>query len=269
MSLLHAVLLGIIQGLTEFLPISSDGHLVLADIIFRLPLTGKDALGFDILLHAGSLLAIVLAYFIVWKRIILSMIRGEHDAWMLAALLVVATIPGVLAGLFLEDMISGMRSLTAAGLGFLTTACVLIIGERIGARRHADHEKLSTVGFGRALAIGIAQAIAILPGVSRSGLTISTGRALGLARPAALDFSFLMALPIIAGAVSKTMVDALRGEVVFPSFSVSMTGFIVSFIVSILAIALLKLLVVKQSLAVFAWYLVPLGLIVLGVDMLS
>jgi undecaprenyl-diphosphatase len=269
MQIWHAIVLGFIQGLTEFLPISSDGHLVLADVLLDLPLEGADALGFDILLHAGSLLAILIGFFAVWKKLLLSALRGERDSWKLIALLIVATIPGVIAGLVLEDAIGNMRSLRAAGLGFLVTAAVLIVGERIGSRRHADNTDLSRIGFGRALAIGIAQAIAILPGVSRSGSTISTARALGIARTSALEFSFLMALPIIGGAVAKTMLDVFDGEVLFPAASVCITGFVTAFIVSMAAIALLKLLVVKRSLAVFAWYLLPLGVIILLIDTLA
>lgn len=265
MSLWQAIVLGAIQGLTEFLPISSDGHLVVAGLFLDLPLEGGDALGFDILLHAGSLLAIVIGFFALWKKLVLSVLRGDRDAWRLALFIIVATVPGVIAGLFLEDAIGDMRSLTAAGIGFLVTAAVLLLGESVGRTRNGEAD-LPTLGFSRALLIGCAQAVAILPGVSRSGCTISTGRALGLTRPAALDFSFLMALPIIAGAVAKTLVDALRGDVVFPAPEVCVTGFIVSFLVSMLAIRLLKLLVVRRSLGVFAWYLVPLGLVLLFLE---
>jgi len=266
MSLWHAILLGAIQGLTEFLPISSDGHLVLADVLLDLPLTGRDALGFDILLHAGSLLAILLAYRLTWKNLIVNALKGKRDAWKLIGILLIATIPGVIAGLLFEDAVSELRSLRAAGMGFLVTALVLIVGERLGRRRERAAIPLEDIGIGRALLMGLAQAIAILPGVSRSGTTISTGRATGLARSSALDFSFLMALPIISGAVAKTLLDAFNGEVAFPAMAVSITGLVTSFIVSILAITLLKILVVKRSLAVFAWYLLPLALIVLLMD---
>lgn len=263
MQLWHAVLLGIIQGITEFLPISSDGHLVLADALLELPLDGRDALGFDILLHAGSLLAILLVYWVTWKKLIVATLKKDRDAWTVMGLLIVATIPGVMAGLFFEDVVSGMRSLQAAGTGFLITAAVLIIGEYAGRQKMSADIPMHSVGIGRALLIGCAQAIAILPGVSRSGSTISLGRALGLTRTHALDFSFLMAAPIIAGAVAKTLLDAFTGEVVFPPLDVSVTGFVISFIVSMVAIGFLRMFVVKKSLAVFAWYLIPLGLVLL------
>ncbi len=262
MSVLQAIIVGVVQGITEFLPISSDGHLVLFDRLLDLPLDGRDALGFDILLHAGSLLAILLAYRLIWLGLIKGLLRGDSGAWRTIGLLVIATIPGVIAGLLFEDAVSSMRSFTAAGIGFLVTGCVLIVGEQIGRRQNAS----SSIGVWHAVAIGLAQAVAILPGVSRSGSTISVGRAFGLKRSDALDFSFLMAAPIIGGAVGKTLVDALQGAVIFPSPAVSITGAVTSFIVSMGAIALLKLIVVKRSLAVFSWYVIPLGVILVLID---
>ncbi len=138
MELWHAVLLGIIQGLTEFLPVSSDGHLVLADVLLSLPLEGRDALGFDILLHAGSLLAILIAYATLWKNLILDILKGKRDALVLMMLIIVATIPGVIAGLLFEDAVSNMRSLYAAGTGFLVTAAILIAGEWFGKTYTTD-----------------------------------------------------------------------------------------------------------------------------------
>lgn len=268
MSIWQAIIVGIVQGITEFLPISSDGHLVLVDTLLHLPMQGRDALGFDILLHAGSLLAILIVYRKTWFDLLFRVTKCEKKALRMMALLFIATVPGVIAGLFLEDAISGMRSYTAAGLGFIATGIVLIVGEEIGKRRMLRNDDLPSLGFSQALLIGIAQAIAILPGVSRSGCTISTGRALGLPRSAALDFSFLMAAPIIAGAVAKTLLDAWKGTVMFPATSISFAGFITSFIVSIFAIILLKILVVRRSLAVFSWYVIPLGFALLLADRL-
>jgi undecaprenyl-diphosphatase len=265
----QAVIVGIVQGLTEFLPVSSDGHLVLADALLQLPMHGRDALGFDILLHAGSLLAILLVYRLTWIDLLFRFVRLEKTALRMIGLLIVATVPGVIAGLLFEDAVTGLRSYTAAGLGFLATGLVLIAGEEIGRRRALRNDDLASVGMSQALLIGIAQAVAILPGVSRSGCTISTGRALGLNRSVALDFSFLMAAPIIAGAVGKTLLDAWQGDVVFPAMAISMTGFLTSFIVSMFAIILLKILVVRRSLAIFSWYVIPLGTALLLADRLG
>lgn len=269
MSIWQAIIVGIVQGITEFLPISSDGHLVLVDALLRLPMHGRDALGFDILLHAGSLLAILIVYRKTWFDLLFRVLRFQKKALRLLGLLLVATVPGVIAGVFFEDAISGMRSYTAAGLGFIATGIILIVGEEIGKRRMLRNDDLPSLGFSQALLIGIAQAIAILPGVSRSGSTISAGRALGLSRMTALDFSFLMAAPIVAGAVAKTLLEAWQGTIIFPEISISFVGFLTSFVVSMFAIILLKILVVRRSLAVFSWYVIPLGCALLLADQLA
>jgi undecaprenyl-diphosphatase len=260
-TIIHAILIGALQGLTEFLPVSSSGHLVLAGIILNIPLDGSDALGFDILLHGSSLLAILLVYRRTWGQLIADAVRGKREPRIVFGWLLLGTVPGVLAGLLLQDTVGEARSLKVVGMGFLLTAIVLIAGERLGARRASPaHDRLTT---GRVLLIGIAQALAILPGVSRSGLTISTGRALGMGRPAALDFSFLLAVPIIAGATAKTLLDAWTATIRFPPLSVSIAGCLTSFVMSVAALLLLRRLVIRRSLGIFAWYLLPLSALLL------
>lgn len=265
MDLLRAVILGAVQGVTEFLPISSDGHLVVVDHFLPGGLAGRDALGFDILLHCGSLLAILVGFRDVWTALLRGLLARDAAAWRTAGLVVLATVPGVFAGLLLQDAIAGeLRTLTAAAVGFLVTAACLVTGETIGRFRA---QRATGPGVAEALLIGVAQAVAVLPGVSRSGLTVATGRALGIGRGAALDFSFLMALPIIAGAVAKTVLDAFDGEVVFPALPVSAAGFASSLAVSLCAILFLRRFVKRNSFAWFAWYLVPLALLLVAEDM--
>lgn len=261
MDLLGAIIRGAVQGVTEFLPISSDGHLVVVGHFLGQSGTGRDALGFDILLHCGSLIAILVVFRDVWTRVAYGLLRRDRDAWRMACMIAVATVPGVIAGLFFEDAVAGMRSFTAAGAGFLVTAAFLVAGERIGKRRATRGP-----GFLDALLVGIAQAVAILPGVSRSGLTVGTARSLGVERSSALDFSFLMALPIIAGAVAKTALDAFGGSVAFPPLSVSLAGFATSLAVSVAAATFLRRFVLRNSFAWFAWYLVPLALLLFAED---
>ncbi len=261
MDLLGAIIRGAVQGVTEFLPISSDGHLVVVGHYLGETGTGRDALGFDILLHCGSLIAILIGFRDVWTRVLRGLIARDAASWKTAGLIVLATIPGVIAGLFFEDTVAGMRSLTAASVGFLVTAACLIAGEWVGRRHNALN-----IRWIDALLIGVAQAFAILPGVSRSGLTVSTARSLGIERSYALDFSFLMAVPIIAGAVAKTGLDAFQGDVAFPTFPVSLAGFASSLIVSFGAILFLRRFVRGNSFAWFAWYLIPLALLLLAED---
>lgn len=263
MDVLRAVILGLVQGITEFLPISSDGHLVVVDTFLPGGLAGRDALGFDILLHSGSLIAILVGFRDVWSKLLRGIIARDRVALRMAGLLIIATVPGVIAGLLLQDIVAGdLRTLTAAAIGFLVTAACLVVGETIG-RLRGERSSFSFIG---ALLVGLAQAVAILPGVSRSGLTVSMGRALGMKREDALNFSFLMALPIIGGAVAKTGVDALQGSVVFPDLLPSFAGFATSLVVSLGAIVFLRRFVRSYSFAWFAWYLIPLALLLIGED---
>ncbi len=262
MDITQAAFLGIVQGITEFLPISSDGHLVVVQRFLDLQTTGRDALGFDILLHCGSLLAIFVGFRDVWVRLMKGLLSGDRSAWRMAVMIIVATVPGVCAGLLFEDGIAGLRTLTAASVGFLITAAFLIVGEFIGSRRAAKEP-----GLVEAVLMGIAQAVAILPGVSRSGLTVSTARVLGVRRSEALDFSFLIAMPIIAGAVAKTGLDAYDGTVVFPPLPAALTGLVVSAVVSLAAILFLRRFVRQNSFAWFAWYLIPIALLLIAEDM--
>lgn len=261
MDLLGAIIRGTVQGVTEFLPISSDGHLVVIGYFLGETLSGRDALGFDILLHCGSLIAILVGFRDVWMKLVRGLFAHDGQSWRMALLIVVATVPGVVAGLFFEDVVANMRSLTAASIGFLITAACLVLGEWLGRSRTSKG-----IGVVGALLMGIAQAFAILPGVSRSGLTVSMGRALGLERVSALDFSFLMAMPIIAGAVAKTGLAAFDGAIVFPPLSVSAAGFTTSLIVSMAAVIFLRRFALRNSFAWFAWYLVPLALLLIAED---
>jgi undecaprenyl-diphosphatase len=263
MNVLDAIILGATQGVTEFLPISSDGHLVVAQRLLGIETVGRDALGFDILLHCGSLIAIAVGFRDVWISLVAGMLRRDAAAWRMAGLIAIATVPGVIAGLFLQDVVAEMRSLTAAAVGFLITAACLVAGERAGRARP---ERTSAPTAFEALLIGVAQACAILPGVSRSGLTVATGRALGVGRESALNFSFLMAVPIIAGAVAKTVLDVFDGEVIFPAASTSAAGFATSLVVSLCAIVFLRRFVKRNSFAWFAWYLVPLAALLIAED---
>lgn len=257
-----AALLGILQGITEWLPISSDGHFVLLSRLLHISLEGNDAVGFDVLLHGGSLLALLLLYGTTWISLLRSLRVRDRDGMRTIALLALATVPGVIAGMTLENVIGSLQTLLAAGIGFFVTAACLLLGEWLGARR-MGRERVVVLD---ALLMGIAQAIAILPGVSRSGLTIATGRALGLERKQALDFSFLMAAPIIGGAVGKTLLDAWGGNVLFPSVLISGTGFLTSFIVSLGVISILRAFVVRRSFAWFALYLLPLSALLIYIS---
>ncbi len=267
MTIADGALLGLVQGITEFLPISSDGHLVLLDVWLGVTLSPRDALGFDLLLHGGSLLALLVCTGKRWFRMLLDAARGDVRTRKILLWIVLATIPGGIAGLLLEDVVTTQRTVPAAAGGFVVTALALVIGDLLGRQSSRAGLDVSHVGWWRALLVGCAQAFAILPGVSRSGLTISTGIGSGLSRQQAFEFSFLMAVPIIGAAVAKGALDLALGAVQLPLGPVAAAGFLTSFVVSIAAYLALRAIVARISLAWFALYLLPVACALLYTSM--
>jgi undecaprenyl-diphosphatase len=248
MSLLHAFLLGLLQGITEFLPISSSGHLVLAETFLKLDVEKlKD---FDVMLHIGTLFAIL----IYFRREVF-----EVKRW---PLLVLASIPAALVGIFLEDpMDSLFRNATSVSIAMIVMGLLFFIVPK-------KSEKPLT--WARGLAIGCAQAFAIIPGVSRSGSTIWLGTQLGLKREEAARFSFLLGAIAIAGAgllKSKDIwIDGAGSTLTFPVLAV---GFAAAFLSSLFAVSWLMNFLKNHSLKAFGVYRVILGVSVLIVLALS
>lgn len=247
--MLQDIILGLVQGLTEFLPISSSGHLVLVPAVLGWE---EPSLTFDILLHLGTLLAVVL-YF---RRELLGLIlgvcgRGQDPAIArrLAGYLVIGTIPAAVAGLALGDVFERLFQSPLWVCGELVvTALVLLATERLGER--AERRDLD----GRAAtAIGLAQAVAIAPGISRSGTTIGAGLWLGLPREEATRFSFLLSIPAIAGAGLVSLGDVAGGR--FELTAGVMAGVAAAGISGYLSIGGLLRYVRTRSLGVFAAYL--------------
>src|SRR5438034_10406081 len=192
MTLWQGILLGLVQGLTEFLPVSSDGHLAVIGHVAGVRTPGVFV---EVALHVATLGSILVVYGGRFWRLAVDVLRRQPDALRYAGLLIIGMIPAGLVGIFLEDLIArAFESLWAAGVGFLVTAACL------WSTRHRGPEGASQPSPRGALIIGLAQAFAPLPGVSRSGTTIASGLWVGLGAVAAADFSFLMAIPLIAGA---------------------------------------------------------------------
>lgn len=272
MPFIEAIVLGIVQGITEFLPISSDGHLILVPSLLGWERFG---LGFDVVLHAGTLLATVL-YFRrdLWAlaRALFSKESERAQDKRLALLLLGATVPSVFVVLALEPFVGGVEArpvseqIVISALGLLATTVVLGASEIIAARqrRSAVQEDASNLSWGKALGIGFAQGFAALPGLSRSGTTIATGQALGLTRGEAARFSFLMSVPIISAALAKKAYDLVGGEGVLPPLPVTLLAFVVTTIVGYGAIWILLPFVRKHSLWWFAAYTGVAGILLLA-----
>lgn len=257
MSILEAIILGFIQGVTEFLPISSSGHLVITTHL--LGLTDPESnLAFIVFLHFVSALAII-TYFAneLWRFI--------TNAKMLI-LLIIATIPGGLAGFALSGLIKHLfiSQLFLIGLALFVTALILFIGEMSSWGRSLNLRQLN---LKTVLLVGLAQAVAIIPGISRSGATISTGLTLGLEKQTAVKFSFFLALPIILGAALYELKDFGKFTASIEPISI-LAGGITCFLVSLLAIRLLLRMVRRGKLYYFSIYCIALGLVIIGVDLI-
>ena len=252
MSIIEAIVLGIVQGLTEFLPVSSSGHLLLLQKIFGISAEGDGMLVFNILMHVGTLVAVFVVY---WKRIwnmICHPFRSELK-W-----LVVATIPAVIAALTInfDDAFEGKFIIWS----FYLTSFVLVASGWIGNKRRREHKWHKDTRWYDAVAMGIMQAVAILPGLSRSGSTIAGGLTSGLTRKRAADFAFLMSIPAILGSVvleGKDILEIGMSSAV-PTASI-IAGVIASMVFGFLAIKLMLVVVKKISLNWFALYTFLLG----------
>ena len=254
--MIDIIVLGLVQGVTEFLPVSSSGHLVLARVVFKVP----DAAGTatDAFLHLGTLLAVLTYYRGVWWGILRGLfVRDSEgaDKRQLFGKLIVATIPAGVVGFFFADTIDRLfRSPTIVAVGFGITAGVFLLAEAI----HRRKTPMLRMGWNHAIITGIAQIVALVPGVSRSGMTIAAGQAQGLSRSQAAHFSFLMSAPIIAGAGLGTLPALLASQV--HQGNILFVGFIVSFLSGLVAISLLLHLTQKISFVPFAIYLIAMAM---------
>jgi len=267
MSLLHAIVLGILQGATEFLPISSSGHLIIIPWILN---WDDGGLTFDVALHAGTLVAVLLFFFRDWVQILGQGfgLRIGNDPTLeknrgLLWLLVLGTIPGAGAGfLFEKQAEAAFRSPYIVATAAIVVGLIMWLADRAG-RKQKD---LSHVSAADSLTVGIAQAFAIIPGVSRSGSTIAAGLFRNLDRASAARFSFLLSTPIIAGACLKKFWDLNKHDGGLPAdmHTAFIAGVIASAITGCIAIAFFLNYLRRHSLALFVWYRILFGIIVIA-----
>ena len=262
MHLLEAIVLGAIQGLGEFLPISSSAHLVLAPWLFGWTDPG---LTFDVALHFGTLIAVLLYFGKDWIAILMSALRrtdsglfGTHYPKDFLWLLVFATIPGALAGYFLEHQAETIfRDPLLIAFALSVMGYVLFWADR----RLRSRKNLQKISWGDAAIIGMAQAFAIVPGISRAGSTITAALLLGIDRVSAARFSFLLSTPIIFGATVLKLKSFFDTGVGIPEI----TGIVTAALTGYLAIASLIKFVGAVNYRVFFWYRLALALVIVGV----
>ncbi len=257
---IYVALLGIVQGITEFLPISSSGHLALLNELFGFGDT--DIMSLVVVLHAGSLVAIVAVYF----RELCKFLKPER--FHLLGMLVLATVPAGVVGVVIHHFKwdDNFKNMLFVGGGFLITGAVLRLTGRpklIARSEGPDGTPLENISARQALIVGFAQMFAIAPGISRSGSTISAGVLCGIKREAAGTFSFLMAIPVIGGAVLVKLLGAAKGSNMGGmGIGPLLLGFAVSMAVSFAVLTLLIKIIRKGKFSYFSWYMLALGVAV-------
>ena len=268
MSIFEALVLGFVQGATEFLPISSSGHLVIMETLFGIT---ENNLALTIILHMGTFLAIIAAYpkavlnllkefFLMLFDLIrlkgLNLKKSKYRYYII--FIVIGTIPAGIVGVLFDDVIEATFSqIYVVAITLFITGFILLIGEKVGKNNIKPIEQL---GAGKSFIVGLFQMCAILPGISRSGTTMTGGLICGLEKEEALEFSFLLALPAILGSLVLKIGDVMRmiGDV---SPAPIMVGFFTALIVGYLSIKLFNLIVKKGSLLYFSVYCWIIGLI--------
>jgi undecaprenyl-diphosphatase len=261
MTVFQAIVMGVIQGLSEFLPISSSAHLALTPWLLGWPAPG---LAFDVALHLGTLIALVWFFWQEWitlAKAFFSILRKrklETESERRVAFVVVATIPGAIAGYLLQDYAKTIfRTPALTGTMLILMGAVLWLVDRSAKQERG----ITTMTWRDAILVGLAQMFAIVPGVSRSGSTITAGRAVGMTREAAAVFSFLLSLPIITAAVVFEGRHAIENGITLPLVA----GVIASAISGWLAISVLLKFISRNSYGVFALYRLIVGAGVLAV----
>ena len=259
MTILHGLILGIIEGLTEFLPISSTAHLILGSELLRIPTT-EFLKSFEISIQLGAILAVVILY---WRRVW----NNLGIIWKLAAAFIPTSIIGLIFYKIVKDYL--MESLLIIAISLLLGGIIIIVFENWYAKKNIKEEDagdldLNKITYKQAIILGAVQAIAMIPGVSRSGATIIGGLAQGIKRKTIVEFSFLLAIPTMLAA---TVLDLYKNPATFTGnqLLIWLVGFITSFITALIGVKFLIKYVQKNDFKAFGWYRIILGLIILGI----
>ena len=264
MDFIEAIVLGIIQGLTEFLPVSSSGHLELAKAILGNTSVPQESLTFTVVLHFATALSTL----VIFRKEVAEIFKGLfqfkwNDQTKFSLKIIISMFPAVIVGLLFEEQLEAFfgGQILLVGAMLIVTALLLLLADKA---KQTDKK----VSFTNAVIIGISQAIAMLPGISRSGATISTSVLLGVDRSKAARFSFLMVVPLIFGKIAK---DLLSGEINFSSAEIMplSAGFIAAFVAGLLACTWMISLVKKSKLSYFAMYCAIVGVIAIGYSLMN
>ncbi|MGI8531708.1 MAG: undecaprenyl-diphosphate phosphatase [Geodermatophilaceae bacterium] len=264
MNIFQSIVLGIVEGLTEFLPVSSTGHLTLAEGLLGLPVNDESITAFTAVIQVGAIIAVLLYFRTDIARIVVAFVRGLTDRnartfdYRLGWYVIAGSLPIGIIGFLGRDLITGgLRNLWVVAAGLILWSAVMVFAERQATQRRAETDtKLRD-----ALIIGTLQCVALIPGVSRSGATISTGLLLGLDRVAATRLSFFLAIPALTAAGLYELPTALNGGV---GAVPTLVGTVVSFVVAYASIAWLLRFVAKHRISAFVPYRLAVGVLILA-----
>ena len=273
MDYLQAVVLGVVEGLTEFLPVSSTGHLTIAEKLLGLDVADRSVTAYTAVIQMGAIAAVIVYFRTdIWriasawvKGLFRPEMRGQRDHRM-GWYVIVGSLPIGVVGLAAKDLITGpLRSLWVVAAALILWSAVLLLAERRGTQRRGEKD----LTMRDALVVGVLQCVALVPGVSRSGATISTGLLLGLDRVAATRLSFFLSIPALLAAGLYELPEALAGDI---SIGQTVVGTAVSFVVAYASVAWLLRFVAGNSIGKFVPYRVALGavlLVLLGTGVMS
>ena len=271
--ILKAVLFGIVEGITEWLPVSSTGHMILLDEFLKLNVTAEFYEMFQVVIQLGAIAAVLLLFFHKLNPLSPKKDAGQKkDTWLLWVKVIVAVLPSAVLGLLLDDwMDAHLYNYVVVAITLIIYGVAFILVERRNSQKEFAISDVYAIDYKTALFIGCFQCLSLIPGTSRSGATILGAILLGVARPAGAEFSFFLAIPTMLGAsalkVLKYAKDIMDGEALMPTSGELLTlviGCVVSFVVSLLVIKGLMEYVRKRSFSVFGIYRIILGVLVIG-----
>lgn len=277
MTFLSSFLLGLVQGIAEFLPISSSGHLAIAQNLLGMSDAGTVPEFFDVLLHLGTLVAVFVAYWADIKDMVLEFFRGAGDlihhstpnpvppARRLILLIILGTLP-LFVVLPVKDAVQGLsNSMVFIGAALIVTGVLLFVSDHV--KKGRKNERTAT--WLDALIVGLGQAIATMPGISRSGMTITTGCFVGFERKFAVRFSFLLSIPAVIGANILSLADAAKAGINWAEVPVYLVGVVTAAVVGYLCIRLLRFIAERGKFGAFAYYCWAVGVLTLVLNVIK
>ncbi|MDD7301442.1 MAG: undecaprenyl-diphosphate phosphatase [Eubacteriales bacterium] len=268
--LIKVIIIGIIQGITEWLPISSTGHMILADELLRLNVSDAFMEMFRVVIQFGSILAVVVLYFHKLNPFAPSKSDVQkRQTWRLWFKVIVGIIPAGIVGVLFDDWLNDhLYNYVTVAVALIVYGVAFIVIEKIRKGKTPRVDSVDRLDYKTALGVGCFQTLSLIPGTSRSGSTILGAMILGMSREAAAEFSFFMAIPVMLGA---SLLKMLKFGFSFTSSEliVLIVGVLIAFVVSVAAIKFLTGFIKKHSFAVFGWYRIILGAIVLGAFIFS